>query len=138
MNSFAKWGVYIKVPRSAAGNNKVITTRWIDTDKGDEENPNYRARLVGREIKTDERPDLFAATPPLESLRYIVSKCATHQSGSKRYCMLSSDIKRAYFYAKAVRPVFIEIPKEDRKPGDDDKIGKLNLRLYGTRDAAQN
>ena len=126
------------MPRSAAGNNKVITTRWIDIDKGDDENPNYRARLVGREIKTDERLDLFVATPPLESLRYIVSKCATNQSGSGRYCMLSSDIKRAYFYAKAVRPVFIEIPIEDRKPGDEGKVGRLNLSLYGTRDAAQN
>ena len=48
------------------------------------------------------------------------------------------DVKRAYFYAKVVRPVFIEIPKEDRKPGDEDKVGKLNLSLYGTRDAAQN
>ena len=103
-------GVYIKVPRSCAGGSKVITTRWIDTNKGDQEKPNYRARLVGREIKTDERPDLFAATPPLESLRYIVSKCASNQLGSKRFCILSSDIKRAYLYAKAVRPVYIEIP----------------------------
>ena len=51
---------------------------------------------------------------------------------------MSSDIKRAYFYAKAVRPVFIEIPIEDRKPGDEGMVGKLNLSLYGTRDAAQN
>ena len=117
---------------------KVTTTRWIDTNKGDQEKQNYRARLVGREIKTDERPDLFVATPPSESLRCIVSKCASNQAGSKRYCILSSDIKRPYFYAKAVRPVFIEIPIEDRQPGDEHKIGKLNLSLYGTRDVAQN
>ena len=61
---FRKMGVYTKIPRSAAGDAKVITTKWIDTDKGDAENPNYRARPVGRELKTDERPDLFAATPP--------------------------------------------------------------------------
>ena len=131
-------GVYTKVPRSHAGGSKIITTKWIDTDTGDAGNPNYRARLVGREIKTDDRPDLFAATPPLESLRYIVSKCASNRAGSKRYCILSSDIKRAYFYAKVVRPVFIEIPVEDRKPGDDNLVGKFNFSLYGTRDAAQN
>ena len=51
---------------------------------------------------------------------------------------LFSDVKRAYFYAKASRPVFIEIPVEDREPGDENKVGKLNLSLYGTRDAAQN
>ena len=39
-----------------------------------------------------------------------------------------------------MRPVFIEIPKEDRDPSgkDKDMVGKLNLSLYGTRDAAQN
>ena len=76
---FRKMDVYTKVPRSMAGDSKVITTRWIDTDKGDAENANYRERLVGREIKTDERPYLFAAIPPLESLRYIVGKCASNQ-----------------------------------------------------------
>ena len=104
---FRKMGVYTKVPRSQAGDSKVITTKWIDTGKGDADAPNYRARAVGREIKTHERPDLFVATPPLESLRYIVSKCASNQVGSQRYCIPSSDIKRAYFYAKAVRPVLI-------------------------------
>ena len=32
---FRKMGVYTKVPRAQAGDNKIITTRWIDTDKGD-------------------------------------------------------------------------------------------------------
>ena len=45
---FRKMGVYTKVPRSQAGSSKIITTKWLDTDKGDAENPNYRARLVGR------------------------------------------------------------------------------------------
>ena len=131
-------GVYTKVPRSQVGGSKVITTKWLDTGKGDAENPNYRARLVGREIKMDDRPDLFAATHPLESLRCIVSKCASNRVGSGRFCILSSDIKRAYSYAKAIRPVYLEIPVEDRQPGDEGMIAKLDLSLYGTRDAAQN
>ena len=45
-----------------------ITVRWIDINKGDQENPNYRSRLVAREINTYKRDDLFAATPPLEAL----------------------------------------------------------------------
>ena len=28
---------------------KLVDTRWIDTDKGDEAKPNYRSRLVGKE-----------------------------------------------------------------------------------------
>ena len=135
---FRKMGVYTKVPRKEAGNSKVITIRWIDVDKGDAENPNYRSRLVGWEIKKDKRPDPFAATPPLESLRYIIRKCASNQKLGARYCILRSDMKRAYFYASAIRPVFIVIPVEDRQPEDEGMVGRLNLSLYCIRDAAQN
>ena len=53
-----------KVPRWMAARDgcKVITTKWRDINRGDQRNPNYRARLVGRENKTDSRLDLFAAT----------------------------------------------------------------------------
>ena len=32
-----------------------ISTRWIDINKGDQSNPNYRSRLVAREINTHRR-----------------------------------------------------------------------------------
>ena len=48
------------------------------------------------------------------------------------------DVRRAYFYAPAQRTIFIGIPKEDKNQDDHDKVGKLNLSLYGTRDAAMN
>ena len=112
--------------------------KWVDTNKGTEEVPNYRSRLVGREIKTDERPDLFAATPPLESLKYVLSLCASTEEGPEPHRILSVDVKRAYFYAPAKRPIFIELPVEDRHPGEEDMVAQLNLSLYGTRDAAQN
>ena len=47
-------------------------------------------------------------------------------------------MRRAYFYAKASRPIFIEIPEEDKDPNEGDVVGQLELSLYGTRDAAQN
>ena len=50
-----------------------ISVRCIDINKGDESNPNYRSRLVAREINTHKRDDLFAATPPLEALKLILS-----------------------------------------------------------------
>ena len=48
------------------------------------------------------------------------------------------DVKRAYFYAPATRPIFIAIPKEDWEDGDEENVAQLNLSLYGTRDAAMN
>ena len=93
---------------------------------------------MGREIKKDTRLDLFAATPPLETLKCVLSLCAKSQRGNrpKRFAVI--DIKRAYFYAPAKRQVFIEIPEEDKEAGDEDRVGRLQLSLYGTRDAAQN
>ena len=45
-------------------------------------------------------------------------------------------VSRAYFYAPATRSLFVELPAEDgsAKPGE---VGRLNVCLYGTRDAAK-
>ena len=137
---FKKMRVYEKCPRSEAKKlgKKVITTRWIDTNKGDKAKPDYRSRLVGREIKTDARLDLFAATPPLETFKYLIARCAMGQSRRNPLRIATIDIKRAYFYAPCIREVFIEIPREDFEPGDEGMVAKLRLSLYGTRDVAQN
>ena len=52
--------------------------------------------------------------------------------------MLYADVSRAYFYAPAVRPVDVQLPDEDRGPGDEGMCGKLRVSMYGTRDAAMN
>ena len=42
--------VYQKIPRAVAIRNgwKIIRTRWIDINKGDDDNPIYRSRFVGK------------------------------------------------------------------------------------------
>eukprot|EP00973_Karenia_brevis_P084664 11748684-Karenia_brevis.AAC.1 len=135
MEFFRQRGVYSKVLRESA-KGPVISTKWLDVNKGDCDSPDYRSRLVGREIKKDNRMDLFAATPPLESLRYIVSRCARNRH--RGFKIMTNDVKRAYFYAAATREIYIEIPAEDWEPGDEAKVAKLKLSFYGTRDAAQN
>ena len=101
---FRKMGVYDKVPRAAATRDgcRVITTKWVDINKGDQKAPNYRARLVGRELKLDSRLDLVAATPPLE--------CANNQYGQQTHRIMTVYVKRACFCARSRRPVFFEIP----------------------------
>ena len=47
-----------------------------------------------------------------------------------------NDVRRAYFYAKIRRDVYIELPKEDPDHGKG-LLGKLKLGLYSTRDAAK-
>lgn len=112
-----------------------ITVRWIDINKGDTESPNYRSRVVAREINTYKRHDLFAATPPLEALKIILSIAA---SGNKGEIVMINDVSRAYFHAPAKRKVYVQLPKEDQLPGEEHLCGRLNISMYGTRDAAQN
>ena len=68
--------------------------------EGDAANPNYRSRLVAREINTHKRDDLFAATPPLEALKLILSMTATSNQGEM---VMVNDISRAFSHAKAER-----------------------------------
>ena len=71
MNYFKDMKVYDRVPRShlATTGGKIIGTMWIDTNKGDADNPNVRCRLVGKEFRTGPDDALFTSTPPLEALR---------------------------------------------------------------------
>ena len=48
------------------------------------------------------------------------------------------DVSRAYFHAKAQRPVLIRLPVEDRLGTDARKVGSMKKSMYGTRDAASN
>ena len=112
MLEFAKHGVYVKVPveeclsKTGAG---PIGTRWVDVNKGDKVHPEYRSRLVAQEIKVDKREDLFAATPPLEAKKMLMSLAVTESIGFKKGDKCRGmkldfiDVRRAYFHALARR-----------------------------------
>ena len=123
--------VYGKRPRHQAlrGKWKIMRTRWIDINKGDDENPVYRSRLVGKEFNDGQMGGLFAATPPLEALRFLVHEAATvranEEVGTK--VIMLNDVAWAFFEAPATRDICIKIPKEDLSEGDrkHDKVGHL-------------
>ena len=54
--------------------------------------------------------------------------------------IMINDVARAFFGAPVTRDVCIELPDEDKtqEDWDQDMVGKLNMSLYGTRDAASN
>ena len=134
--------VWDKIDRQEALRNgwPVVATRWIDINKGDEQQPNYRSRLVAKEYANSEADGIFAATPPLETLRVLISEAATVEKSKGEKVIMIADISRAFFEADAVRDICVELPKEakDHKDEGKDVIGKLRLSMYGTRDAAAN
>ena len=131
-----KMGVYTKVPKAQAVGKKVIKLRWIDVNKMDALNPMIRSRLVAKEYNDHIDPNLFAATPPIEALRFLLSKAAT--AGQVEKAVMLNDVSRAFFNAKVTREVYVQLPAEDVEPGEEGMVGRLNLCLYGTRDAAMN
>ena len=68
IQEYHKHGVYRKVPIALCWEKtgtRPIQTKWTDINKGDARNPEYRSRLVAKEVAYKKRDDLFAATPPL-------------------------------------------------------------------------
>ena len=56
----------------------LVRSRWVLCNKGDQENPDMRARLVACEVNHGQKNDAcFASTPPLESKKALFSKYAT-------------------------------------------------------------
>ena len=137
--------VWRKIKRSKAQRQgmRIIKTRWIDINKGDDQARNYRSRFVAKEFNDKEIDGLSAATPPLEALRLLVSEVATYDPGSINgtgKVFMTNDVARAFFEAPMHRDVCIELPTEAMEPGEDplEWVGKLQMRLYGTKDAATN
>ena len=133
--------VWTKVPRSqciAETGKPPIKVRWVDRNKKDDQNPDYRSRIVAKEVKTYANPELFAATPPVEYVKFILSCAASSQWGKHKTRIMIQDVKKAYFFAKATRRIFVDIPEEDREAGDEHNCALLLQSLYGTRDAAMN
>ena len=89
----------------------------------------------------DHRDDLFAATPPIEAIKALVSLAAS-QKGVKSHIrkLMFIDVSKAYFHAPSQRPVYVVLPDEALEPHERGGhiCGRLNYSLYGTRDAAQN
>ena len=95
-------------------------------------------RELGRfvsEFKSGDRPDLYAATPPLEALKAIMSIAAGH---SAEFSLMHVDVSHAYFHAKPLRLALVKMSAEDCSGKDKGKIGLLKKSMNCARDAASN
>jgi hypothetical protein len=115
-----------------------VTIKWVDTDKGEGGEVKIRSRLVARDFRVKgekDREDLFAATPPLELLRILISKAATVTKDGGWRKLLFVDVKKAHLNPKCEQDVYFWLPDEaGPKQG---MCGKLVHWLYGFRPAAQ-
>ena len=111
-----------------------VGTKWVDVVKNTDGCEFVRSRLVAKDFrrKGDGREDLFAATPPLDTIKALLS--LAHRDGLK---VLVLDVKKAHLNG-VVQPEdgrrYVEAPEERRKPG---VCWRLRRWLYGMRPAAR-
>jgi histone deacetylase 1/2 len=142
------WVKKLKAEARTVTGRQPISVRWVDINKGDDDSPNYRSRLVARQMKALDSSDesFFAPTPPLEGLRTVLSMTTTTIPGVHRPCydpkserrvqLSFVDVKRAYFNAKVdpSEPTYVDLPPEDADC--QTMCAKLARHMYGTRGAA--
>jgi hypothetical protein len=115
------------------------SVKWVDLDKGNDEEPDVRCRLVGRDFKPKgekDREDLFAAMPPLECKEILFRKAVQMpRRGGKKMKLLFIDVKKAHLnvFLEEGEHAYIELPEEDAEIG---MCGRLRRWLYGMRPAA--
>ena len=86
-----------------------IDVRWVDLNKGDQSRPQARLRLVAKHINTYKDMDVYAATPPAEALRTLMSMAT---SGSSTKAVVTCDVSRAYMYAPCRGDAHVRIADE--------------------------
>ena len=124
--------------RHGHGRNPV-GLKWVDTNKGNAEAPQYHSRLVCTEVRHKGVEPIFSATLPLETLRILLGvACQEDVFRVKDPSLISiADVSRAHFYADAVRDVHVRLPDEDPKAKQPGVCGKLRKTMYGSLDAVQ-
>ena len=135
-----RYGVWTPVPIQQAWDRTgrgPISSRWIDVNKGDEKRPQYRSRLVIQEVRQSNVEAIFAATPPLESVRMLLSMQRSgfevdHEGRVRKVMFI--DIRRAHWAARIFREVYVALPTEAGLP--EGMCGLLQKAMYGCRDAA--
>ena len=85
-----------------------LKARWVDIDKG----TRYRSRWVAKQFKGSVSEEWFAATPPIEALRALISSSV---SGPKSKALMVCDVSRAFFYAPVQHELCVELCEEAKK-----------------------
>ena len=94
MNKYLQHNAYGKVPIEEAwrvSGEGPIGSRGIDSNKGDDDNPEYRSRLVAKEINRSPSDKMIAATPTLEAKKMLFSMAVTEFANNRAVKVRSAE-----------------------------------------------
>ena len=137
LNYFSEEGVWEGAEYNALKlNNKAthVRMRWVLCNKGETKCPDVRAIIVACEIAHEKESAFYASTPPLEAKKWRFSRYARERTRNGHPLQLSFvDVKKAYFYGKPTRDIYMTPPRELGWPST--LLAKQARCVYGTRDA---
>ena len=109
---------------------RPVSLRWVDVVKVD---GSTGSRLVARDFKSLDRhrDDFFAATPPLEAVRAVLSMAVKKFSNGPVKKVMMIDAKKAHLNPRLQGGRLHRATTRSRG-----RAGKLNFWLYGFRKAA--
>ena len=95
---------------------------------------NVRSRLLAKQINTGKEQGLFAATPPLEALRMLLTATVT---GFKPKVLMLNDVRRAKMYVRTTSDMYVSCAKTTTPSwATRTDAGSLQSRCMETKAAA--
>ena len=113
-----------------------VDTKWVDVNKGTLHEPVIRCRLVARDFKPkgeSARGDLFAAMPPLEAKKVLLSIAVMRNGRVQRPNLMFIDVKKAHLNGVVGLEEYAYVKMPCDPPGH---CRRLRRWLYGMRHAA--
>ena len=133
-NEIQKWksfGVYKEVNKHHYPDQEVLSCRWVGSEKDENGNTSYKARLV---ICGFEESDSIVADSPTASKTML--RLFLVVSNIYGWDIETLDVRAAFLQSDNIkRTVLIKPPKEFRV--DTSTVWKLNKPVYGLNDAAR-
>ena len=138
--AMVKFGVYRRVPKSAAGTRQILGCRWVYKRKVNKHGQvcRYRARLVAqgfaqRAYDSYQPDETFSPVVHKDTLRLFLSVCA-----AENLRIYQADVKAAFLQAPLTERIFMKAP-----PGystiavnGEEEILELSSAIYGLKQSA--
>ena len=123
-----------EVSRSDASGHRIVSGKWVDTNRGTENKPEIRCRLVARDFRRQGQGGSLCGCTTVGAEEAADCRTRPERSNGKTRKMLLIDVKKAHLNSECTEDVFIELPEE--VGAAKGKVGKLRRWLYGFRPAA--
>jgi hypothetical protein len=138
--SMTKFGVYRRLPRSAAGNRQILGCRWVYKRKVNKHGVvvRHRARLVAQGFLQKPydsfNPDeTYSPVVHKDSLRLFLSVCA-----AENLRVYQADVKAAFLQAPLEEKIYVRAPPgySSTAENGEEEILELSKAIYGLKQAS--